>query len=210
MYGQNAQGRNIHKNPGPSGKYYVLDGGKKVYSFERKISSSNSPNIHTLKALQEHAKKRGLTGYSKLKKANLWNKLFPRTGPSLNNIMNKANLDTISVRDIKKLGAFSRADILAAAQKAHNKRAMLRRNFGQVKIPTNAVLNAVIQNMGLQVTGRNIKKRLVNMGYATPTKNALNAAVNRARNVKPPAHYIYKPSTNRYKTFSILILGNGR
>lgn len=207
MYGKNAQGRNIYKNPGAAGKYYVLNGDKKVYAFNRIISSSNSPNIHTLKGLQNYAKKKGLTGISKLKKANLWNKLFPKRGPSLNNIMRNVNLSTMTVRNIKKLGPFSRANILAAAAKKQKQQNMLRSNFA-ARAPTNAVLNAVIQNMGLQVTGRNVKRRLGTMGYLAPSKSALTAAVNRARNVKPPTLYVYDPSTNRYKTFSVLILGN--
>lgn len=65
-------GRKIYKNPGAGGKYYVMNGTKKIYSINKNLNASNEPGYYTVAQLQQFAKSAGLTGYSKLKKDALF------------------------------------------------------------------------------------------------------------------------------------------
>lgn len=68
----NKHGRPILKNPGNSGKYYVLIEGKKVYTIEKNIESDNHPSMFTVDQLKTYLTSLGYTGLSKLKKDELW------------------------------------------------------------------------------------------------------------------------------------------
>jgi hypothetical protein len=72
-------GRKIYKNPGTGGKYYVMNGTKKIYSINKNFNASNEPGYYTVLQLQQFAKSAGLTGYSKLKKDALFTLLKNRT-----------------------------------------------------------------------------------------------------------------------------------
>lgn len=69
------RGRTIFKNPGTGGKFYVLNGTKKVYSINKNFEASNDPGYYTVEQLKNIAKAKGLTGYSKMKKAELFDTL---------------------------------------------------------------------------------------------------------------------------------------
>jgi hypothetical protein len=75
----NRKGRTILRNPG--GKFYVMDGSKKLYQIDKNIEASNHPDMFTADQLRAECRDRGIVGYSKLKKDELWAVLFTRARP---------------------------------------------------------------------------------------------------------------------------------
>ena len=164
MYGQNTLGRNILKNPGPTGKFYVMNSGKKVYKFSKNFVHTNNPGLYTVDQLQAIAKSRGLTGYSKLKKEQLFLMLAPETGrnmlKNLRNILKNENYATSTMRQVKiKLRA-----------KGHN---------------TSSLTKNVIQTMLQKVYNKKVAKKGPKKG---PKKYVYNPNKNRFRTINDIIH----------------------
>ena len=71
----NRSGRQILKNPGDSGKYYVLINGKKSYTLDKNFEYDNHPSMYTVDQLKTFLTSLGYTGLSKFKKDDLWSTL---------------------------------------------------------------------------------------------------------------------------------------